>query len=147
MFCDFWLVDFDPFWVFLCFEVRCFSLYRDYSYLLTLLNLNSKGRYSSPESEIKFRRCLFTFSIKHEIRHFRVVVVQKRQGNVRKSVMHMQSCCFAYWTYCFLDVLVAVASLNLKVPNIVMIDGSEKRNCEEAAFELQSSCVLKSAVT
>ena len=58
--------------------------------------LNSKGPYSSPESEIKFRRCLFTFSIKHEIRHFRVVVVQKRQGNVRKNVMHMQSCCFAY---------------------------------------------------
>ena len=39
MFCDFWLVDFDPFCVFLCFEVRCFSLYRDYSYLLTLSNV------------------------------------------------------------------------------------------------------------
>ena len=31
-------------------------------------NLNSKGPYLSSESEIKFRRCLFTFSIKHEIR-------------------------------------------------------------------------------
>ena len=30
----------------------------------TLLNLNSKGPYSSSESEIKFRRCLFTFFIK-----------------------------------------------------------------------------------
>ena len=39
--------------------------------------LNSKGPYSSPESEIKFRRCLFTFSIKHEIRHFRVVTARK----------------------------------------------------------------------
>ena len=29
-----------------------------------LLNLNSKGPYSSSESEIKFRRCLFTFFIK-----------------------------------------------------------------------------------
>ena len=40
-------------------------------------------------------------SIKSEIRHFHVVVVQKR-------VMHVQSCCFAYKTYCFFYVLVAV---------------------------------------
>ena len=26
----------------------------------------------------------------------------------KKSVMHVQSCCFAYQTFCFLDVLVAV---------------------------------------
>ena len=33
-----------------------------------------------------------------------------------KAVMHVQSCCFAYKiTYCFLDVLVAVASMNVKV--------------------------------
>ena len=50
----------------------------------TLLNLNSKGPYSRSESKIKFRRCLFTFSIKHEIRHFHVVV-QKRQRNVQKA--------------------------------------------------------------
>ena len=56
--------------------------------------MNSKGPYSSSGSEIKFRRRLFTFSIKHEIRHFFVVVVQKRQRNVQKSVMHVQSCCF-----------------------------------------------------
>ena len=47
-------------------------------------------------------------SIKREIRHFRVVVVQKRERNVQKSVMHVRSCCFAYRTYCFFDVLVAV---------------------------------------
>ena len=45
------------------------------------------------ESEIRFRRSLFTFPIKHEILHSHVVVVQKRQRNVQKSV---QSCCFAY---------------------------------------------------
>ena len=28
----------------------------------------------------------------------------------------MQSCCFAHQPYCFYDVLVAVASLDLKVP-------------------------------
>ena len=34
----------------------------------------------------------------HKMRneHFHVVVVQKQQRNVQKSVMHVQSCCFAY---------------------------------------------------
>ena len=41
-------------------------------------------------------RCLvFTSSSKREIRHFHVVVVQRRQRNVQKGVMHVQSCCFA----------------------------------------------------
>ena len=31
-----------------------------------------------------------------EIRHFHVVAVQRRQRNVQKSVMHVQSCCFAF---------------------------------------------------
>ena len=52
-----------------------------------------QGPYPSSETEIKkFRRSLFTFSTKREIRHFHVVVVEKWQ----KSVMHVQSCCFAY---------------------------------------------------
>ena len=51
---------------------------------------------------------MFTSSIKREIMHFHVVVVQNGQRNVQKSVMHVQSCCFAYKTYCFFDVLVAV---------------------------------------
>ena len=58
---------------------------------------------------MKFRRCLFTSSIKHKSKHFHVVVVQKRERNVQKSVMHVQSCCFAYKTYFFFFyVLVAV---------------------------------------
>ena len=47
-------------------------------------------------------------SIKREIKHFHVEVVQKRERNVQKSVMHVRSCCFAYSTYCFFDVLVVV---------------------------------------
>ena len=35
-------------------------------------------------------------STKREIRHFHVVVVQWQQRNVPKSVMHVQSCCFAH---------------------------------------------------
>ena len=27
----------------------------------------------------------------------------------KKSVMHVQSCCFAYQTYCYFEVLVTVA--------------------------------------
>ena len=38
---------------------------------------------------------LFPFSTKREIRQFHTVVVQRRQRNVQKSVMHVQSCCFA----------------------------------------------------
>ena len=32
--------------------------------------------------------------------------------------MHLQSCCFGYQIYCFLDILIAVASRDLKVPLI-----------------------------
>ena len=62
----------------------------------TLLNLHSKGPYSSSEREIKFRCCLITFSIKNDISHLLIIVVQKRQNKVQKSVMPTQSCCFAY---------------------------------------------------
>ena len=51
----------------------------------TLLKLNFKGPCPSSEREIKFHRCLFTSSIKHEIRHFHVVFVQKRKRNVQKK--------------------------------------------------------------
>ena len=33
---------------------------------------------------------------KTQNRRFHVVVVQKRQRQVQKSVIHVQSCCFAY---------------------------------------------------
>ena len=52
---------------------------------------------------------MFTSSIKREIRHFPVVVMEWRKRNIQKSVMHVQSCCFAYSTYCFFDFLVVVA--------------------------------------
>ena len=38
---------------------------------------------------------MFPSSTKREIRHFHVVAVQRRQRNVQKSVMHVQSCCSA----------------------------------------------------
>ena len=50
------------------------------------------GPHPSSGREKKFRRGLFTFSTQREIWHFHVVVAQKRQRNVQKSEMHVQSC-------------------------------------------------------
>ena len=62
---------------------------------LILQKLNSKGLYQS-SGKVKESCCLvFPSSTKREIRHFHIVVVQGRQRNIQKSVMHVQSCCFA----------------------------------------------------
>ena len=48
-----------------------------------------------PNFRKKLNRFLvFTSFIKREIRKFHVVVVQQRQRNVQKSVMHVKKCCF-----------------------------------------------------
>ena len=41
-------------------------------------------------------------------RQFHVVVVQRRHRKVQKSVMHVQSCCFAKLNLLLFAVLVAV---------------------------------------
>ena len=87
----------------------------------TLLNLNSKGPYSSSESEIKFLPCLFTFSTKHEIRHFHVLIVQKRQRNEQKAWCTCKVVLLLIKRLLFLEVLLAVVSLNFKAPNLKKI--------------------------
>ena len=83
----------------------------------TLLNkLIPRDHIHGSEREIKFRRCLFTFSMKREISHFYVVVLQKGQRNVQKSVMHVQRVLLCLLNIFFFDVLVAFALLHLKVP-------------------------------
>ena len=70
--------------------------------------------------EKKKRKCclLFPFSVKREIRQFHVVVVQRRHGNVQKSVMHVQSCCFARLNLLFfLQFLLPSSSSLYKLPN------------------------------
>ena len=58
------------------------------------LELDSKSLYQSSWIG-KEGRCLgFTSSTTREIRQFEVVVEQQQHGNVQKSVIHMQSCCF-----------------------------------------------------
>ena len=62
----------------------------------------------------KFRKrkesCYLVFpsSTKREFRHFHVVVGNDGKEMYKKSVMYVQSCCFANQTYCFFSVLVAV---------------------------------------
>ena len=59
--------------------------------------LNPKGPYLSLEKERETFCVVFTYSVKqvHEIRKFHLPVVQRWLKNVQKSVMHVQSCCFA----------------------------------------------------
>ena len=59
--------------------------------------LNPKGPYLSLEKERETFCVVFTYSVKqvHEIRKFHVAIVQRWLKNVQKSVMHVQSCCFA----------------------------------------------------
>ena len=76
----------------------------------TLFEPNCKETYTASERDRLFSRRLVMSFIKREIRHFSVAVEQWRQRNVQKSVMRVQSCCFAgYSTYCFFDALVVVA--------------------------------------
>ena len=62
------------------------------------MELNFKTLHQSSGKQKESRCLVFTSSTKHEIRHFHVVVVQK------KRVMHVHSCCFAnllLFCYCF----------------------------------------------
>ena len=66
-----------------------------------------------PERLVEWIAPVVTFYIKREIRKFHVEVMQRRQRNVQKSVMHVQSCCFANLNLvlfaALLDVAVVVA--------------------------------------
>ena len=72
------------------------------------MELNSKGLHQSSGKEKESCCLLFSSSTKREIRQFHVVFVKRRQRNVQKSVMHVQSCCFHCLNLLFFVVLVAV---------------------------------------
>ena len=65
------------------------------------LDLNSKELYQSLGKEKKVVVLCSRPRQNVSIRHFHVVVGQRRQRNVQKSLMRVQSCCFANKTYCF----------------------------------------------
>ena len=86
--------------------------------LQNFLELNSNlGLYQSSGKGKESCCLLFPSSTKREIRHFHFVVVQRRLRNVQKSVMHVQSCCFANLN--FFAVLVAVARWSNVVDEII----------------------------
>ena len=66
------------------------------------LELKRRGRARVQKEMAEFITLLFPFPSKLKFWSFHVVVVQGRQRNVQKSVLHVLSCCFAHWTYCFL---------------------------------------------
>ena len=66
------------------FIVRCWQIF---------LELNFKRLYQSSGKEREGRCLVFTCLTQREIRHFHVVVVQRRKRNLQKRVMHVQSCC------------------------------------------------------
>ena len=76
---------------------------------------------------MKFPRCLFTYSIKREIRHFHVVVVQKRAKKCTEKRDALAKLLFCLKPIVFFVVVVVVflfltfsfpsASLELKVSN------------------------------
>ena len=83
-------------------NLRCLKLSRAYSISFNssnvgkfFLELNSKGLHQSSGKEKKKFLFLFPSSTKREIRQFHVIVVQRRQRNVQKSVAQLQSWCFA----------------------------------------------------
>ena len=76
--------------------------------LAIFFELNSKGLYQSSGKEKESCCLVFPSLTKCEIRHFHAVVVQLQQRNVQKSMMQVQSCCFATINLCFFVILVAV---------------------------------------
>ena len=59
------------------------------------LELNSKRLYQSSWKEKESLSLVLTSCTRREIRKFHIVVVQWRQWNLQKTVMHVQSCRFA----------------------------------------------------
>ena len=84
------------------------------------LELNSKDCIKVLGKE-KESPCLVVLSsTKREIRHFHILVMQRQQRNVQKSVMHVQSSCFANLNL-LLFFLFWLLSLSLlpKLPNAI----------------------------
>ena len=88
-----------------------FKLYRAY-----FIYVNS--------SHVQFQKTVSTFRKRKESRSriFHVVVVQWRQRNVPKSVMHVQSCMFCqYKLIAFMSFSLKSPSSLLKFRNIVLV--------------------------
>ena len=102
---------------------RSFKFYRAYFIYVNWSNVGSFFWSTSwiqkncIEVQEKEKEVVVTFS-----RRFRVVVVQWRQRNVPKSVMHVQSCTFCqYKLIAFMSFSLKSPSSLLKFRNIVLV--------------------------
>ena len=66
-----------------------------FNQIFNLVNFSGVEFYYFLKRFIKSSFCVYLTARKRENRHFHVVVIQRRQRNVQKSVMHVQSCCSA----------------------------------------------------
>ena len=101
---------------------QCSSRVFQITYLVNcrraLPELNSYEWYPSSEKERKFRHRSFTPSIKLQIIKCHVVIVQERQGNVPKSMLHVQSCFCLIKTIAFLPQTWLSLNLPIRSPKI-----------------------------
>ena len=89
--------------------------------LVICSGLKPKGQYLSLEKEKETFCVVFTYSIKRarEVRKFRVAVVQRWLKMYKKSVMHVQSCCFTNINL-LLFLPLSLRSL-LSLPNVPFV--------------------------
>ena len=66
-----------------------------FNQIFNLVNFSGVEFYYFLKRFIKSSFCVYLTARKRENRHFHVVVIQRRQRNVQKSVTHAQSCCSA----------------------------------------------------
>ena len=118
------------------------------------LELNSKRLCRSSEIEEESHCLEYTSSSKSSVRHFHVVVIQWRQRNVQKSVMHVQSCCFANRNLLlsFMRFSLTSPSSLLKHPDRVSCERSVRRlpiqlQLQPEFFRTSQGCSLTVAWT
>ena len=85
--------------------VKCWQIF---------LELNSKGPRQSAGKEKESHCRVFTFSTKREIRHFHAIVVQWRQGNVKKSLFCLSNLLLFSWNPACLKPMLTFVNIAWK---------------------------------
>ena len=137
---------------------HCFKLYRSYSIYFNLSNVGKPlwGWGVESESTIsKFRKrkrkflcCVhlpYTITRTREIRKFHVAGVQRRLRHVQKSVINVESCCFANISRlliccsrcrfcCFISILLWSRNFAIMVTDVTLFFPTGEQNNETAAM-------------
>ena len=97
--------------------------------LMSLPGVEFSRTVSNFKKRILENRCLaFTFSTKRKIRQFYVVVILWQQRNAQKSVIQVQSCCFANLLFCrcclsslLLQAMIDALQWQVKTYNMIVV--------------------------